>query len=169
MPPRDQPVPSLWGVLVTLAFGLLMMLPALDAWTSGLPSRDWPTVTATVVASEVERRDAGSLVPPTQATTFVARLRFRFEHAGRTHETNSYDVGGARTFAAEADARALVARHPVGSTCTIYVDERSPGRSVVDPDRRAPIGYFVITGGVVLAFGLLLLASRIVRLRHARA
>lgn len=161
-------IPPLWGVLTTVMFGLLLMLPALDMLWAGIPSRSWPTTTAIVTANPIEEHTSTSHEGHT-TTRYIVRLDYAFDFEGRRRTSSFYDVGGSRSFLARVDAEAFAAAHPVGGELQVYVNEAVPERSVVDPDDRGQMTYFLASGGAVLAFGLLLFVTRVVRKRRLLA
>ena len=91
-------------------------------WLNGIRGRNWPTVSAVVDLVSVQKRvqstGKGDIV------TYVALLTYVYHNPDL--QTGDYD----KSFDDEAEAQAW-ANSFKGTTVTVHVDPRDPGRSVL--------------------------------------
>jgi len=119
-------------VLIGSFFGLFM-LAGLGVlwWLLGAPlrhvleARAWVETPCTVLASAV-RSHAGD-----HGATYSIDILYRYAVGGRELRSNRYDFTVGSSSGEEAK-QAIVDRHPVGSSCTCWVDPDDPTRAVLD-------------------------------------
>ncbi len=121
------------GAMAVLLLPLLLL--GIPGYVSGtldaVASRNWTAVPGTIVRSRVEENTRTSRRGGA-STSRAAAVEARYAVAGRTYRTDrvrfEYLASGG-----EEDARATVARYPVGATVTLRHDPADPARAVLEP------------------------------------
>ena len=134
-------MPPLIGVAIGVLLGGLGALVGFHAWrglAESARARRWPTVDGRVIAARAAR-----VVISVRASTGVARYRERvlwvpellYEYGVGERVCRGDRIGLAAPSGSTEPgaAEAVVARYPVGSAVTVYVDPADPANAVLDP------------------------------------
>lgn len=147
------------AVLAVVGIGLV----AAGLWTIGraVRSTGWPTVTGTVLSSEVDVHDGRRDVDEVPVTTYHPAVRYAYEVAGRRHVGDRITFGdfGSTDLAGR---RALAERYAEAAAVTVHYDPDAPGDAVLEP---GPVAFNLLMPGLGLAF----LAGGTFIVRQARA
>ncbi len=144
-------IPFFAGELVMIILGVRMV-------TLSKASLDWPTVSGTVLSSQVDE-DYDS----EDGYTYYPRVTYQYNVDGQVYESDRVFFGADNT--PEEDAYAIVAQFPAGSMVTVYYNPDKPKQSVLMPgDEYAP-GFLIIFGVISLAisaviFGIMFFKAR---------
>jgi hypothetical protein len=122
-------------------------------------AKAWTPVEATVEKSMVKSHSGDD------STTYSVYIAYRYTFGGETHEGDRYNFAGGSSSGRGAK-EAVVQRHPVGSTVTVYVDPDAPHESVILRNAGAAL-YLGLIPVVFAVFGVLFLV--LVRRQTARA
>lgn len=150
----SRPLAVLVGV-ASLSFAAYSAL--VGASTS---SADWTPTPCEILASRVasgptqELRADGAFrgsggVPVAELKSFEPLVTYRYSVHGAEHESSCVSLAPS-SFPTEADARAFVARFPVGAASTCFVDPAAPERAVLDRGTSHSTARFVAAAIAVL-------------------
>ena len=134
------------GALFILG-GLVLLVVRRRRSALSRASRSWPTVSGTVLASEVRRYG----VTESAGRRYYPAVTYRYEVDGRTYSGKRMyfdEVGSTESWAAE-----LARKYPVGSTVPVYYDPASPERALLEPRRSGSYNYGCI-GCSFIALGI---------------
>lgn len=143
-------------ILITIGiggFGLYLAWLGGADWYGGVRSTTWPTVTGSVLESQVERVPGHGRVAP----SYKAHFQYRYEVAGRAYFGDHASLGRLSLGNGEDDADAIVRQYPQGSFVQVRYDPARPEVSVLQAGwtwsavLRAVLGILVVL--VVLAMG----------------
>jgi hypothetical protein len=131
------------GVAIT-AFGLYRLR---IAWASS----QWPTVTATIISSDVETRHRSG--DPTGARTergfeYIPKVVYEYSVDGKALEADRITFDDLR-FDVHLAAKAVADRYAPGSEVSVSYDPERPDRAVLEPGL-AWTAYLLPAFGVVL-------------------
>jgi hypothetical protein len=112
-----------------LCFGLAALMLFLGVRRRGREAQGWPTVTGTIVKSEVEEfrdRTGGS-----SSLSYRAAVEYSYQVRGHTYRSNQIklDVTVSGTKAA---AEKVTAKYPAGSAVTVHYDPDNPGTAALE-------------------------------------
>ena len=141
---------------------LLLVAIALVGWQTHSSQRearaslDWPTVSAKIVASEIE--DVTAQAPGRPARSPLYRIAVGYEYRIGETELRGERFEVIRTiFSSIAEARAVLEPYSVGATVDAFVDPADPTRAVLVPGpAEFDNGAFWGIGGGLIFFALLL-------------
>lgn len=124
-------MPSGCMVLFFLVFavvggGILWFL-LVRPMTKVIAARSWPPVPCTVVESRVDESSGDD------GSTYKALVNASFAYNGGEHRA-PYDFSGSVYSSGYDDKAEIVARYPVGSRTTCYVNPENPAESVISRD-----------------------------------
>ncbi len=87
----------------------------------------FPTVAADILESRIEQTGSGK-----KGASYKPVIRYRYTHAGQTHESDQWRYLSVPTNM-KRDSTRVVARFPLGSRATAYVNPRDPTDAVLAP------------------------------------
>ena len=128
-----QHIPTIIVVVAALA-AVVTLLMALSTLRRALRQRAWRETPAEIVSSVVSSRLAprSGDGPTSQfGRMFRPEIRFVYEIAGQRHESKTHSLF-VNESSSDGEAAAVVARYPVGSKVTAYVDPGNPAAAVLD-------------------------------------
>jgi hypothetical protein len=143
------------------AVGLaLCVVSGLFLWLMGrsfLRAREmshWPQLPCLILKSEVSERKIGDTVAP----DYRFSVLYRYDYEGFDFESDRWGLRGSMPRSERESVEELVARYPVGSRQTCWVNPKNPSLAVLQPDSRAA-GYSLwfpglfFLGGVGMIWG----------------
>ena len=105
----------------------LFVRPALRV----VKAQAWPSVDCSVIESQVEESS------DSDGTTYRAKVVTAYSFNGGEYRSGSYDFSGS-VYSSGYDGKAeIVARYPVGTRTTCYVNPETPSEAVIARDFRA--------------------------------
>lgn len=143
------------AMLVTAVFLLLMSI----AWgliglrdsDQGAASKTWPSVTGTIVASSMNRRqNVGRYAYTRYIESYDVDLQYSYRVNGQTWYGDKIGLGDLPVKRDEAEA--LLNRYSLGSTHKVYYDPADPAVAVLTPGYDGMARFHIIFG-VVLPLG----------------
>ena len=88
--------------------------------------RKWPQAKGRIFASTIIRS------PMSRGGTHAEPvIEYEFQHEGRTLRTSHWRVGNF-SIGNEDSAQAIISRYPVGSSVTVYINQKCPEKSVLE-------------------------------------
>lgn len=155
--------------VVFLAAGI-----GLSIWGHGMleearASADWPTVSGTIVSSDVSvsKSTSGSGSKRKTSTVYEPSITYKYEVDGKPFTssrvtTNDYSSSSSKR------AYRIVKKYPEGSTAKVYYNPDEPYLSVLEPGTTfmsyLPFGaglLFAVVGGLVLLGGIFRIIKKI--------
>jgi hypothetical protein len=131
------------GIGVFIAYGAVRMR------VKTAQARNWPKVTGTIVASELEARTDPHDGRPIRM--FGATIRFAYEVGGKTYESDQVQLGGTHETSISGEFERLVAGYPKGKRVPVYHDPRDPATAILEPGKLGGIfNVAMVAGGFVL-------------------
>ncbi len=133
MTPTD-PSAVVAGALFILG-GLVLLVVRRRRSALSRASRSWPTVSGTVLASEV--RHYG--ITESARRRYYPAVTYRYEVDGRTYSGKRMyfdEVASTESWAAE-----LARKYPVGSTAPVYYDPADPECALLEPRLSGSFNY----------------------------
>jgi hypothetical protein len=112
------------GAAIVWFLGARPMLKVADA-------QSWPAVDCTVVESLVEESSGDD------GTTYRAKVVAAYTFQGAEHRSATYDFSGTVYSSGYEGKAAIVARYPVGTRTTCYVNAKDPSEAVISREFRA--------------------------------
>lgn len=120
----------------------------------------WPTVTGTIVSSELEsetdRHDGKPM------TMYGAAIRYSYQVGGKSYESDSIQLGGTSETSRPGEFERMVARYPKGKSVKVYYDPDDPATATLEPGALGGIfnmamvaGGFILVGGIVVGLTFL--------------
>ena len=124
-------------------------------------AHQWPTVTGTIVASDLESKiDRNTDRKPIRV--YNAAIRYAYTVGGKTYESDQIQLGGTSETSRPEEFERTVARYPEGKRVTVYYDPDDAGTATLEPGAVGGIfnmamvaGGFVLVGGLLVALTLL--------------
>lgn len=121
-----------------LGTGILFLGIALEQQRRADKQSGWPQVKGTIIDSRVEL-----------GSGYFAHVEYEFVYDGqrvRSFELRSNQMG----YPWSGPARRMIARYPVGTSVTVYVDEKKPYRSVLEPGGDPTYLWFVLAFAIAM-------------------
>jgi hypothetical protein len=162
-------------VRTTTEFWLLMVgwlglgIAALAAYgavrTSMLAGRSarWPSVTGTIVSSQLEEYQDSDFMrratPEASTAMYGADIRYRYQVGPTRYEGGSVGWGGGVDSNHSDASEAIVARYPVGRRIKVFYDPKDPAMAVLEPANRDGLTVLaIVAGGFALVSSILIAA-----------
>ncbi len=140
------------------AFGVFLLVRAQMNANTALALPQWPTVEGKVLSSGVDTRSR-QMTPVNRLSYYVPQLRYAYTIGGTNFEGSVIRPGlDMEGHAVEADARAHIARYPVGGTVTVHYNPQDPKDAALEGGiaggaRWAVVGIgFTLVGIFLLGF-----------------
>ena len=115
----------------------------------------WPTVTGTIVSSELEtetRYHDGKRIQ-----TYGSAIRYAYEVGGKAYESDQIQLGGTSETSRPGEFERIVARYPEGKRVTVYYDPDDPATATLEPGALGGIfNMAMVAGGAVLVGTILI-------------
>jgi hypothetical protein len=108
-----------------------------------LAPRGWPQVSGTVVTTRIDKQ------PIRNGYQYVPFIDYKFCYKDQTF-TSSRRRAGNYISGQNEDAEAVIARYPVGSSVTVFVNPKSPGKSALEYGT-TPLSWIFIVIGLVFS------------------
>lgn len=140
---------AIGGTMMAALFWMLIISDAREA-------RSWPTVTGTVVTSQVM-----SQVDREGAATYGARVLYEYQVDDQTYQSSKITVADGTSSRSRA-AEAIVDRYPTGSEITVYYNPRVPQSSLLETSVPQPLQLIFYLGLVLAGFGILIMVRALV-------
>jgi hypothetical protein len=155
MPPAIRFFFSWIFPLIFVAAGTLLLIFGINGVNRAIASSDWPSVTGTIVTSEVvreQRRDSDGR----RTTVYRADIAYEYEVDGARYLGDSVAVGD---FSSSSRARAdrITRQYPVDAQVEVFYDPEEPVTSLLEPGVSAKAFAMPGIGAVFLAAGLVML------------
>lgn len=116
-----------------------------------ISSTGWPTVTGTVVQSEIKRW-------PKRKSSYDYRAQFLYQYQVSAQSYTSERINTARNrYKSQMAGQEALAAYPVGKNVTVYYHPKHPERALLQPGLRfgtllkTCLGLFLLMGGVGFA------------------
>jgi hypothetical protein len=146
---------TVWAILF-LAVGIAITAFGVYRLRIVRASAKWPTVTATVVSSDVETRhrsgDATGMRTE-RGFEYLPRIAYEYSVDGVRHQSDRITFDDLR-FDNHITAKAIADRYASGSEVSVYYDPEQPGRAVLEPG-------LSWTAYLLPAFGVVLMLSTV--------
>jgi hypothetical protein len=136
-------------MFVFVGSGLIMGVITWGTYNSARSSDDWPTVTGTIIYSDVYEEyntDDGS--------SYYPDIEYRYVVNGITYENDDVYVGGINEGGSYSRAEEVVVRFPLGKEVPVYYNPEIPQESALIPGVRTSHYIFLITAAVFFIAGL---------------
>ncbi|CAA6696796.1 MULTISPECIES: DUF3592 domain-containing protein [unclassified Lentimonas] len=117
------------GALFCWMMGLSPLLKSLD-------SKDWVEVSCVIHSSEVESHRGSD------STTYSVEISFDYTVSGQPYQSDTYNFSNASS-SGRGDKAEVVARYPVGSAHSCWVNPEDPSEAVLSRDIPGSV-YFII-------------------------
>ncbi len=131
--PLNSSLPPIFISLIIAVFalaGLFMLFKLLqDSWMVK-KSRDWAVTQGEVLFSGVESQT--SMDEDGTNTTFLAKVIYRYQVAGKTYENNQIAFNSDLSTANYTRQADLAAQYPQGTPITVYYDPDDPENAVLE-------------------------------------
>jgi len=153
---------GIFAALICVVIGLVFGYFTKDMVAEARESENWPSVTGSVVASEISSyvdRSEGK----TQ-TMYSAYVEAVYEVDGARYTTTSVDLAGSSSTSVRSLAGRQVDRFPVGASVPVYYDPNDPGRGVLTPGMTWPIRIMNAVPIIMFVFAGLALIRGILRI-----
>ncbi len=124
-----------------LIFGIIFLGAGigLSYWGYGMlqeakASENWPSVTGTILSSDVSshRSTSGSGSKKKTSTVYEASISYKYEVDGKSY-TSSRITAGDYSSSSSKRAYRMVNKYPKGSNATVYYNPDEPYISVLEP------------------------------------
>ena len=158
-----KPVEIVLRVVGTGAIGIgaLAAYGAIRLRLKTAQAHKWPTVTGTIVASDVESTSArGPDEKPIRV--YSAAIRYTYTVGGHTYESDQIQLGGTSETSRSGPFERMVARYPEGKRVTVYYDPDDAATATLEPGAVGGIfnmamvaGGLMLVGGIVVALTFL--------------
>lgn len=136
-----------WGFGVSgILMGPLFIAGSILEVVSGVQTKSWPSVTGTIVSSEVVQQIAGNKVSYSPGIRYLYQVGDK-SYAG-THIWAAEDNQG------ETETRKLAAQFPLGSSAAVFYKPTSPNNAVLITGTNAYMFLFVGVSVVVFVTAL---------------
>lgn len=147
--PWFPPGAVIQGVLFCALGGLMTLAFLLFSLRDAAAAARWPTVSGTVVASEVRshRELVGGRGGSSTVEVFSPSVEYRYQVGGREYHGGQVAFGAAVS-AGKALAEKTVTRYPQGAAVTVHYDPGNPSTAVLEP--RVAFGWLTLL--VMVAF-----------------
>lgn len=145
------------GRLFPLSFGLgglIFLGVGLWAINKGMQSENWDKETATIISSEIERKQSSSKGPQgvtKTSTSYSVRVKYSYTVEGSNYEGNTVGFG-TMSHNEKSDAQEELKSYPKGKTIDVYYDPENPSDSVLKKGVFWPM-YIVIAVSVITLIG----------------
>ena len=135
---------TFFGIIFTLAGGLLFYFFGLPSLKYAYESKSWPMTSGTITKSEVDSwmKDG--------KTQYGAVIKYTYQLEGKEHISYTIGVNSSSSNSNMSAVKKLVQEYPVGKTVDVFYDPELPDSAALIPGVRA--------GDVALAGGMLLFA-----------
>lgn len=141
---------SLGALLVVI--GIMVLLTRRRSAAKQAASLTWPNcdgrITQSVIESERDKDDRVS---------YSARIAYAYEVNGQGLAADRVAWGGRAGSSNPAEAEALVARYPVGTTAKVTYNPDKPEEAVLEPSATGGLFVMLIVGISFIAVGLVFL------------
>ena len=159
---KGRVLSTLFG-LVALVGGLILSIWGAREWQSALSSKDWPTVSGTVVHSELKKR-LKARRPGQKShqsrTQFTPEIRYDYTVEGQSFTGDRVSYGDYSS-SNEAQMKAVVAQYPVGKSVTVFYDPEDPSSSLLESGFGwTPVAISALGGVFAIVGGMTLLRTR---------
>lgn len=116
-------------------------------------SKDWPSVTGSIITSEVinSRRSKGTMYSPKVAYSYIVE--------GKHLENSALDNGAAWSSSNSSTSYAIVNKYSQGSRVPVYYNPQNPSQSVLETGIPSSLTWAYRGGLVALVLGLLVVLS----------
>ncbi len=148
-------------VLIFAAAGGVFLIYGVVLWREAVASENWPTVSGTVITSEVipasgSGADGQGLYEP--------RVVYEYEFDGRTHQNDRISFAGTQSSNRE-QVEDLIFIYPATMEVTVFVNPDDPSHALLEPGP-GPANWLMLaigglfTFGPLVVLGIVLLTSR---------
>ena len=136
------------GIGVLTAYGTVRMR------LKTAQAHKWPTVTGTIVSSELESKTEDHSRKPIR--TYGAAIRYAYEVDGKAYESDQIQLGGTSETSQPGEFERMVARYPEGMRVTVYYDPDDPATATIEPGALGGIfNMAMVAGGAILVGGII--------------
>ncbi len=156
---RKRPV-NPW---VTLVFGVMVVIAGTVMggqwalrWWKVRTAMAWPIVTAAVVSARMEVVQVDRKRHNSGHTMYAPQLTYTFALGEHQHYDGSTLCYSLYLFSTEAEAQAMLARHPKFSHLPVHYDPQRPHDNVVWPESSGAKVDFLIIGVILVVCGSIL-------------
>ena len=129
--------------MIVIGAGLALILSR-TLLADAADSETWPSVTGTVVTSEVETNRSGD------GNSYSARIIYDYTVDGETYRAGKVTVMDGSS-SRSAPARDLVEQYPVGSAVEVFYNPDVPEDAILQPGATGVLRW-LYRGGLVIAF-----------------
>jgi hypothetical protein len=91
----------------------------------------WPTVTGTIVSSDLESETDRHDGKPMRM--YGAAIRYSYQVGGKSYESDSVQLGGKSETSRPGEFERMVARYPKGKSVKVCYDSDDPATATLEP------------------------------------
>ena len=125
----------------------LYLIAGICVAISAVRSSSWPSVSGTVLSSQVVSKPSG------RGVAYSPAIRYRYSVGGADHEgTRVWVIGDGIS---QGSVEAIVAKFPAGSTVPVFYDPSTPTRTVLVPGVSRDMALQAVIILVVTVVGML--------------
>ena len=137
-----------------VAFGVFAAYGTIRLRLKNAQAHKWPTVTGTIVSSELESETKDHDRKPIR--TYSAAIRYAYEVGGKAYESDQIQLGGTSETSQPGEFERMVARYPEGKRVTVSYDPDDPATATTEPGELGGIfNMAMVAGGAILVGGIL--------------
>jgi hypothetical protein len=141
-----------------VGIGLFIAYGAVRMRVRTRQARNWPKVTGTIMASELETRTSRNDGKPTRM--YGATISYSYEVGGKTYESDQVQLGGTRETSLPGEFQRLVSRYPEGKRIHVHYDPRDPATAVLEPGETGGIfNVAMVAGGFAFVGAAMVVAT----------
>ncbi|BBO84188.1 hypothetical protein DSCO28_47540 [Desulfosarcina ovata subsp. sediminis] len=147
-------VEKMVGGVLFPAIGIVIAVFSYSAYQTSLASKSWPTVSGSIVQSEIEKRisTSGEGANKKKTVKEYPNVTYQYLIDGKTYKS------GKLSFSSTGNAKQVVARYPVGKRVPVYYNPEKPKQAVLIPGgakfNYVPYffsGFFILMGVLLLS------------------
>ncbi|WP_281492150.1 DUF3137 domain-containing protein [Desulfosarcina cetonica] len=122
-------VEKMVGVVLFPAIGIVIAVFSYSAYQTSLASKSWPTVSGSIIRSEIEKRisTSGEGANKKKTVKEYPKVTYQYLIDGKTYKS------GKISFSSTGNAKQVVARYPVGKSVPVYYNPEKPKQAVLIP------------------------------------
>ncbi|WP_162459019.1 DUF3137 domain-containing protein [Desulfosarcina ovata] len=147
-------VEKMVGGVLFPAIGIVIAVFSYSAYQTSLASKSWPTVSGSIIQSEIKKRTSTSGEGTNKKKTVkeYPNVTYQYLIDGKTYKS------GKLSFSSTGNAKQVVARYPVGKRVPVYYNPEKPKQAVLIPGgakfNYVPYffsGFFILMGVLLLS------------------
>ena len=119
-------------IVLFFAVGIVIAAFSYNGYRTSLASESWPSVTGSIVRSEIERQTSTSGEGADKKTTVneYPKIAYQYHIDGKTYTSRKI------SFVSPGNAKQVVSRYPVGKSVSVSYNPDKPEQAVLVPGRK---------------------------------